>query len=79
MKRKILFSILVVFVALAVLAPVVLAKGFGKPLTCIAASTYADGTIIYHPCPSAVQVDGVDGLRMVLPQPGKFYRPGVRP
>lgn len=44
-----------------------------KPLICVAASVYEDGTVIERPCPA--EIGAADGLRMTLPTPGKLYRP----
>lgn len=85
MKRKlwIAFLVVVLAVSLAVIVySVSSAKSFTgpietKPLICKAASVYTDGTIIERPCPASA--DGAEGLRMILPEPGQFYRPGGVP
>lgn len=55
-----------------------------QPLICKAASVYTDGTVIERPCsvetpivdPFPGDCDVVYGCKMIMPEPGKHYRPG---
>ena len=68
-----LYIVLAVSLAMVAAGVVTYRTMQDKPLVCIAASVYDDGTIIERPCPA--EVGAVDGLRMTLPTPGRFYRP----
>lgn len=82
--RRFMIAFCLALVALTLVLLTVSAKGFDRrgdieppPPTCIAASVYDDGTVIERQCPA--DAAPVDGLRMTLPEPGRFYRPGGMP